>query len=183
MKKTIMILVVTMMSLPVLSQGKVALGVWQDAKLGLVGDNIGNPAGTIDLLVKLKMEGNQVGVGFITVSPMFEYADLEKPYYRYAADVAYTYNNFGLDNLQATASVNYGIIHHGGSFQVFGADFELSYSLTDRLGVSLLTQIVDRKDLAYRYGNKGTHGFIGDFKASGFIGLTYNIFGKCGRTN
>ena len=158
------------------SQNKIEFGMHQDLRLAVSEDATGNyKPFTLDFLFKFKMEGHESKNGYLTISPMFEYAELESIYKRFAVDVGFTFNNLVLRDLEFTPSVNWGILDHfGASFLVFGFDFELSYKINDFFKISGLIQSVDRKDLMYRYGTKT--GFTENIKFSGFIGVVISPF-------
>jgi hypothetical protein len=170
MKKAVLLLYLSLHTLIAVSQDRVGISVYQDARLALAKDNTGNyKPFTLDVLVKFNMEGKQSDVGYIVVSPMFEYADLNVRYTRYAADVGFTFNQSLIEGFSVTPSINYGIQdRHGRSWLVFGADLEASYEISDKVSINILGQSVERKDLQYKY-NDYKIGF------SGFVGVTYYL--------
>ena len=171
-KTKIAFLVILIMSLGyvALAQNKVSLSIHQDARLGLLGDDKGNDAGTLNILARFKMQGKQQkGYGYLVVFPEFEYADIGGNYRRYSANVGYTFNELIVDNFEASLFGGWGFIdRYAKAFFSAGFEAELGYKITDRFKVSLLAQLIDRKDLKWMYGNT-------EVRFSGFIGIEYNL--------
>ena len=160
MKKLILLLMMSL-SINMVAQEKLKLSVYQDVK--------SFTESTTDVLVKLKMTGKQDRLGYMSISPMFEYAELEGIYKRYAFDVGYSLNKLYIKNLEASISVNYGIQERWSkTFLVFGADAELLYKLTDNISLSILLQSVQRKDLLWAYEDRV-------IRFSGFAGITVEL--------
>lgn len=153
------------------AQERVSIGVYQDAKLGIIGDKKRNySAGTLDILINLKMQGNQQKYGYMIVYPSFEYAEIKDNYKRYSANVGYVLNRLIIDDFEASASIGYGFIsRYKKSLSSFGLDTSLSYKISDRFKITALCQIVDRKDLKMIWATKNT------IKMSGFLGLEFNL--------
>jgi hypothetical protein len=169
--KKLLVLIAFVLTFNVYSQDKVKLSFYQDAKLATMNDDHGNEAFTLDFLFKFKMTGKQQEFGYMTVSAVFEYAEIKGLYKRYAADVGYTFNKLIVDNFEATASINYGIQdRYGKSFLVLGSDFELGYKVTDNVTFSLLAQFVERKDVRWLNELEKT-----PIRFSGFIGITFEL--------
>ena len=171
MKKLILVLFLALFAFNINAQDQIRLAVYQDARLAVAEDKTGNyQPFTLDLLVKFKMQGYQKNGVYLTISPMFEYADIDGIYKRYAVDMGLTFNEALRWGLEITPSINYGMLDRWGlSWLVFGADLEASVEIFDDFRISILGQLVHRKDLEYAYGD--TH-----VVASGFIGVQYRIF-------
>jgi len=172
MRRLIIALLLTFTVISTQAQEEIRLAVWQDARLAVSKDKTETLSPfTLDVLAKLKLTGKQTDAGYLVISPMFEYADLDGIYKRYAVDLGFTFNQSLLWGLEVTPSINYGIQDRWGkAFLVFGADLEVSIEITDGLRVSALGQLVERKDLDWAYGGNK------HYQASGFIGLQYRIF-------
>jgi hypothetical protein len=170
MKKQFITICIILSVWTIQSQDGIRVGVWQDLRMAITGGHTDSyEAPTLDLLVKLKLMGNQTGAGYLVVSPSFEYADLEGIYKRYFVDVGFTFNKSLVEGLEVTPSINYGIQDRwGGSFNVFGTDLEVSIPVSRRLRVSALGQAVQRKDLDFEYGGHNV-------RFSGFIGVQYEL--------
>lgn len=168
MKNLILVLLMAF-TISVTAQEKIKVAFYQDVKLATMEDDYGNEPFTLDLLAKVKLTGNQEKFGYMVIAPMFEYAEIEGIYKRYAFDVGYTFNKLVINNLEATGSINYGIQDRWKkSWLVFGADAELAYKITDNISFSLLAQFVQRKDLQWAYGTKV-------IRFSGFAGVILEL--------
>lgn len=166
--KKYLLLVVLSLSFAFTQAQEIRLGVWQDARLAVTEDSQGRDPFTLDILTKVKLIGDDMGAGYLVVSPFYEYADLEIKYQRFGFDVGFTFDEF-LWGIEVTPSVNYSIIdREGRGYQTFGADLEASIPITDKLRLSVLAQGVDRKDLSAYNDRK--------FLISGFVGIQYVIF-------
>ena len=131
------------------AQDKVSLSVFQDVKFALQGDVArGYKAGTLNILARLKMQGNQDELGYFVVVPEFEHADLQGTYRRYSVNLGYTLNS--IKKIEVTPMINYGWIDRGVSTYSGGASIETMYKLTDNIKIGVLNQLVHRTDLPNR---------------------------------
>ena len=148
------------------AQEKLSFNVYMDPTLLLIGDDHGNDPGTLDILLKLEMQGNQYQYGYIYVYPQFEYADLEGgQYMRWAAGIGYTFNTI-FKRLEASPQVNFGALQRpiGTSFSwEFGAD--LTYKLTKRLKLSALLTYTQRQDLDFMWNLNN------EWRINGYLGV------------
>lgn len=150
------------------AQENISLSIHQDARLLILGDDIGNNPGTLNLLTRLKLNGKQDRLGYATITTVFEIANIEGNYKRYSAEVGYTFNEWS-NNFEASLYVGWGWIDRWGKSYFSGnANAELSYKISNTLKVSLLAQFTERKDLKYRYNDSV-------IRMSGFIGTTINL--------
>lgn len=140
--------------------------LYQDAKLLITGDNLGNDAGTLNLLARVELKGYQKKGYYFSVFPEFEIAALKDRYIRYSINMGWTFNQW-FQNWEYNVSVGYGIIDRF-TKAFFSSGGSMSISYGKNLKVSLLLQATDRTDLKYAYNTDG-------FKFSGFVGLKYNI--------
>lgn len=169
MKKTILTLLLLIACSLAHSQGGVSLSAHQDARLLFAGDDKGNAAGTLDLLFRLKMQGNQFKHGYIVVFPEVEIADLSITYRRYSANVGYTFNRLVLNNFEASATAGYGWIDRDGMTTFsFGATAELAYKFGSARA-SIIWQLIERSDLGMIYGKT-------EARASVLFGIEVDIF-------
>lgn len=152
-KKTILILVLWIVFNCIMaiwlnkaySQERVRLAVLQDVKLATVGDKDHNyDAFTADVLIRLKMAGNQQKYGYLTIFPQFEYAGLETPYTRYSANVGYTLNQFRFVELMPY--IGYGISNHDGSYKSISFCGELAIPI-GRFNIVIDGEYLKRKEL------------------------------------
>ena len=164
MKKYIYILL--FISSVISAQNKVSISIHQDTRLMILGDNKGNDAGTINILTRFKMQGNQQRLGYMIVFPEFEYAEIDGKYYRYSANIGYTFNN--ITNIEASLSIGYGSINRYGKSMFSGSGSgELAY-LLGNVKLSLIGQLTERKDLKNLWGTN-------EIRFSGFFGLEINL--------
>jgi len=152
------------------AQDKVSLSVYQDAKLGVIGDKVhGYDAGTLDLLFRFKMQGYQKEFGYLIVFPEFEYAEIKGLYKRYSVNVGYTLNKLVIDNTEVNASLGWGWIdRYGKTVFSWGASSEIAYKVSDKFKIVALGQLTERKDLKLFYGKN-------EIRFSGFIGIEFNL--------
>lgn len=165
MKQIIIILLLVLGTSSIHSQERVGISLHQDARLLVLGDKDHNiDAGTIDIVVSLKMQGNQQQYGYLTIYPSFEYAELsDSTYKRWSANIGYTFNKLIVDNFEILIAGGYGWIDRWSvNMSSFGADAILNYKLTNNIKLSLMSQLTDRRD-------------INKIKYSGFIGIQYDF--------
>ncbi len=140
------------------SQEKVSFSLLQDLKLATIGDNKrGYKAFTVNLLARIKMQGNQQRLGYMIIYPEYEYAELQSTYQRYSANVGYAFNNV-INNIELETAVSYGFINHDGVTRSLGFWFGTNYVINKALKINAGYQIVDRTD-------------INKIRYSGFVGL------------
>ena len=150
------------------SQNGVSISVLQDLRLATTGDGYYSP-GTLDINFNAKLEGKQGKVGYLIVVPEVEVADLDYGYTRFAFGVGYAFNDWNIKNVHTSIYATYGFILRGGlSTQSFGLNGDITYKVSDRVGIVALAQFQERSDLKLMYG-KGKIGF------SGFIGINFKI--------
>ena len=150
------------------SQNGVSISVLQDLRLATTGDGYYSP-GTLDINFNAKLEGKQGRVGYLIVVPEIEVADLDYGYTRFAFGVGYAFNDWNIKNVHTSIYATYGFILRGGlSTQSFGLNGDITYKVSDRVGIVALAQFQERSDLKLMYG-KGKIGF------SGFIGINFKI--------
>jgi hypothetical protein len=166
-----LIIIALILSSIVSAQEQLSISLSQDARLGILGDKEhGYNAGTINVLVKLKMSGNQQKYGFLSVYPEFEYAAIQGDYYRYSANVGYTFNKLLIENLEAGSFIGYGIGERNGlTWDSFSLNGELAYKLSSKIKLLLNAQFVQRKDLELMYNDNNVIRF------SGFFGIEFKI--------
>lgn len=155
-----------------IGQERLSLSVLQDAKLGIVGDSKhGYDAGTLDVLIRLNMQGNQQKYGYLVVFPEVEIANLKPNYVRYSANIGYTFNQLFINKLEVSGYGSYGWINREGmSTSSFGVIGEIGYKISDRFKILADLQVLQRKDLDVMYNDANV------IKWSGFLGLEIKIF-------
>jgi len=168
-KEIVLVILIITLSSIALAQSNVSLSIHQDVRLGLIGDDVGNDAGTINILARLKMQSNQQAFGYLVVFPEFEYAEIEGSYKRYSANVGYTFNELVVNNFEASLFGGWGFIdRYGKSFFSFGGSGEIAYVINNTIKASVVGQLTERKDLKYMYSKN-------EIRFSGFIGLEINL--------
>ena len=135
-------------------QSQISFAGMVDGTLLFFGDEEhGMDAGTLNMVIKSKWQGNQGKWGYVHVAPVFEYAQLTiEEYYRYSGEVGYTFNQFWLEGLEMGIYVDYGFIDRGLTTFSYGFGGQVAYKITNTIkGVASL-QFVDRTDLITIYG-------------------------------
>lgn len=135
-------------------KGSIAIAVYQDAKFLVVGDNKGNSPGTLDLIFRVKLQGNQDRLGYCIIFPEYEYANLKGgKYVRYSANVGYVFNQL-IKNIETSLAVGYGWIDRNGTLGSISINSELAYKVTDNLKLSVIGQYTQRQDIRiWRYSS------------------------------
>lgn len=147
------------------AQSRVSFSIMQDLKFATIGDaKRGYDAFTPNIVARFKMQGNQFKHGYLIVFPEFEYAAIEGNYYRYSANVGYSFNNLLFQYWTYTPAIGWGMIdRYGKSFFSFGASLEISYSISNTFNIVALNQLTERKDLLWLWGDNkiGYSFFVG----------------------
>ena len=165
MKKYIIIALLFIMAHLAKAQEQVSLAFLQDVKLATIGDkDHGYDAFTLNVIARVKMQGNQQKHGFLIVYPEVEYADLKQSYLRYSANAGYTFNQLFINNFEASLFGGFGFINRDGegssSLSLTG---ELGYRLSNRFKIVMDGQMVQRSDIQKNI-------------FSGFLGVEFKIF-------
>lgn len=142
-------------------QEQLSASIHQDFKLLVTGDKDHNydPL-TINVMARLKMQGNQQKFGYLTIWPQVEFADLKVAYYRYSANIGYTLNQFKWFELVPYAGV--GLVNHGKGYSNFSLGGEISVPIGKRFKASYVGEYTNRKEL-----KKNIY--------SGYIGIEFNF--------
>ena len=163
-----------------LSQEKVSLGIFQDARLMFLGDHRGNGPGTMDVILRFKIEGKQNKIGYFVYFFNYEHANLASTFNRYSLSAGYTFNTINLRNnflnrFEFTPIVGYGILLRDRSNSLdryynwsFGE--ETAFRVSPFMKISFLTQLMQRSDLKRKKTNNRR---VGRF--SWFIGTVFNL--------
>lgn len=155
-------------------QAQVSLGVYQDARLLVLGDNKGNAPGTIDLIATLDMRGNQFAVYYFNIKALYEYANLAGgKFHRYSVHTGWVFNKW-FENIEAGIFTGVGIIHRDKELRVGGVLTyslmgEINYKITDKLTASAHYELLYRNDLVGLYNEPNP------IKPNFSIGLKYQI--------
>ena len=131
------------------AQERVSISVLQDARLAVLGDDIGNDPFTPDFIVRLGMEG--IGrFKYVSLRTEWEYANLAGGYYNRGSLLGGY--NWIYDNLIMSAHVGPGIIQRrylkaSGGVLAFALNLDLYYGLNEQIGVVLSNQLLNRADV------------------------------------
>ena len=175
MKK--LILIVLLIPSFIIAQENIEIGVYQDFKLAFIGDDKGNDPFTPAFIFRFNMQGKQQSFGYMVVGFEIDYAELQGgTFKRYSVNVGYTLNKLYFDNLEANASVNYGMIDRWNIiFKGFAYSGTLSYKIK-AFKLSAISRFMHRKDKEYKYKNSAEFTINGtniDFDFA--IGVSYTI--------
>ncbi|ARV05448.1 hypothetical protein BTO04_01510 [Polaribacter sp. SA4-10] len=153
------------------SQNAIKVSFHQDLKLMAFGDNLGNRAGTIDIITRLEYESKEKKLGFFVFGLEYERALIAKGYTRYGAIFGYTFNNQLSDpKLYLTPAIGIGnIARDDNNTLSFSGSLQLAYKLGNRIKLSSIVQFTERTDLEKMYGKK-------EIRFSLFFGLEINLF-------
>ena len=148
MKSLLRILLLTL-ALNTYAQERVSVSVLQDARLAILGDDIGNDAFTPDFIVRLDMEG--IGrFSYVSLRTEWEYANLAGGYYnRGSLMIGY---NWLIDKLVLSTHFGPGIIKRrymkiNGGVLAFTLNAEASYPLNDYISLIISNQLINRADV------------------------------------
>jgi hypothetical protein len=163
-----------------LSQEKVSLGIFQDARLMFLGDHRGNGPGTMDAIIRFKVEGKQNKIGYFVYFFNYEQANLASTFKRYSLSVGHTFNTINLRNnflnrFEFTPIVGYGMLHRNRNNSVdkyynWSFSEETAFRISPFMKISLLTQLMQRSDLKRKKTNNRR---IARFSC--FIGTVFNL--------
>lgn len=153
------------------AQNNITASILQDAKLGIIGDKEhAYKAGTLDILVRVNMQGKQTKSGYLVIFPEFEYAKIKGDYKRYTANVGYTFNQFVMQGVEVQATAGYGWIdRYSKAFFSWTFTASIKYKISPNFKIILLSQLTQRKELTWLYGEK-------IWRASFFAGAEVPIF-------
>jgi hypothetical protein len=153
------------------AQNAINISFLQDFKLLAFGDELGNRAGTLNFIARIKYEAEDHKFGYFIYGLEYEKAFLSDYYSRYGAFTGYTFMDvFDNYNLHATPSVGIGLINRKQhNILSWSASLELEYFISNNLRISVLNQITERTDLKMLYDDL-------QYRYSFFIGLEVKLF-------
>ena len=158
-------------STSIYTQNSIKISLHQDLKLLAFGDNLGNRAGTLDIISRLKYESKKKKLGFFVLGIEYEKANIKNNYSRYGTFLGYNFNPlFNDDNFYLEPSIGYGVIHRKKfTPKSWSVSIQTAYKLGENIKLSSIIQFTERTDLKMLYSNKET-------RYSFFIGVEYNLF-------
>jgi hypothetical protein len=158
------------------------ISIYQDINLLYFGDKMGNDALTTDILIKYEIGMFKLKNSSVNFNVGLEYADLTTSnFYRFFVGIGYAFQVPVLKKIKFTGFVDHGLIFRGTgkkaggssesetSFMGVSLGLEASYPIYERLRVSAMYQLADRKDLAERIGTNKRLGH------SLFVGVKYEL--------
>ncbi|TXD49378.1 hypothetical protein [Polaribacter sp. IC073] len=154
------------------AQNSINFSLHQDFKLLVFGDQLGNRAGTLDLIARVKYEAKDRPLGFVIYGLEYEKALLADPYTRLGSFAGFTFMDIFNDyNFHATSSLGAGFINRKEhTLFSWSASIQLDYFITSSLKISVLNQLTERTDLKVLYGDL-------KYRYSLFVGLEIRLFG------
>ena len=152
-----------------LGQNNISIGIFQDAKLATIGDDIGNNAFTLDAKISIALQGQQFKNYFFSVNIEYEYAKIKGgDYSSVLITPNWTFNKI-INKLEFSGGPLVGILYRWNeSYGTYGTSFKFSYKITSRLKISILGQSIYRADLRWRWNTKG-------LSYNGYFGIEYKI--------
>lgn len=149
------------------SQEPISIAFHHDTKFLFIGDERGNHAGTIDILIKLEFPVKNFKKAYLTVFPSFEFADLHTgSLKRYSLGAGFIQKDIFLKKLYLGVYADYGFIERmENSTSSFGLHFEIFYKISNRFSLSYIHQIIERTDLKILY-NESNY-----IRPSSFVGF------------
>ena len=153
------------------SQNALHISLHHDFKLLAFGDQLGNRAGTLNFITRLKYETKDNYYGYMIYGLEFEKAFLTEQYSRYGGFTGFTFMDVFNDyNFHVTPSIGAGFINRTNvNIFSFEASLELEYFLSDKVRLSFLNQVTQRTDLKLLYNDL-------KYRYSFFVGIQYRIF-------
>lgn len=148
MKSLLRILLLTL-AFNINAQERISVGILQDARLAVLGDDIGNEPFTPDFIVRLDMEG--IGrFKYVSLRTEWEYADLAGGYYNRGSILAgynWIVNNFILSAHLGPGIIKRRYMKASGGVLAFALYLDLSYNINNRLVLVGSNQLLNRADV------------------------------------
>jgi len=148
MKSLLRILLLTL-AFNLNAQERISVGILQDAKLAVLGDNIGNEPFTPDFILRLDMEG--IGrFKYVSLRIEWEYADLAGGYYNRMGGMVGV--NYIIKHFVLSAHIGPNIIKRRymkteGGVLAWSFNGELSYNINDKISLIASNQLLNRADV------------------------------------
>lgn len=175
-----------------LSKGQestMSISVHQDLRLLMVGDEHGNSAFTPDLLIRLEAEAFKLKRSSFNLYFGIEYADLKSAtFQRFLLGLGYQTKLPFSEKFIFGIYIDHGIILRGknsflakskpvslknmddeSTFMSVSINFETTYPISQKMRLSFLYQIIDRRDLTSRFGTST------NIKGSVFVGVKFAL--------
>ncbi|WP_439127648.1 hypothetical protein [Polaribacter sp.] len=153
------------------SQNAINFSLHQDLRLLAFGDQLGNKAGTLNFMARLKYEAEDKELGFFVGGLEFEKALLKQHYSRFGGYGGFTFMDVFNDfNFQITPTIGAGFIQrYQKNLFSWSGSVQFEYLINNSLKLSFINQITERTDLEYMYKDL-------KYRYSFFIGLEIRLF-------
>jgi hypothetical protein len=147
-KATILILLITLSGY---SQNALGIQVTQDNKLFVLGDENGNSGLTPDISAKIVLQGNDSDLGYLTISPKYEWAQLSGgDYSRFGVEAGYSFHT-NILKVDIAPIIGYGyMFRHGSRAVSWEFSVEVKIPLAKNLSVISLVNLNQRHELKYK---------------------------------
>jgi len=147
--KSLLRILLLILALNTCAQERVSVSVLQDARLAVLGDDIGNDAFTPDFIVRLDMEG--IGrFKYVSLRTEWEYANLAGGYYN-RGSILFGYNwivkKFVLSSHLGPGILERRYMKASGGVLAFTFNADAVYNLTDRISLVASNQLINRADV------------------------------------
>jgi hypothetical protein len=148
MKKLLLILLLSL-GLNTYSQERISVSVLQDARLAVLGDDIGNDAFTPNFIVRLDMEG--LGrFKYISLRTEWEYANLRGGYYNRGSILVgknWIVKKFILSSHLGPSILQRRYMKASGGVLAFVFNADVAYQLTNQVSLIASNQLINRADV------------------------------------
>lgn len=153
------------------AQNAINISFHQDLKLLAFGDELGNRAGTLNFIARVKYEAEDHKLGYFIHGIEYEKALLSDHYSRYGAFTGYTFMDvFDNYNFHVTPSIGIGFINRKqNNLLSWSGSLQLEYFISDKVRLSFLNQLTQRTDLKLLYDDL-------KYRYSFFIGVEVRLF-------
>lgn len=169
----ILIIATLLLNITFLFSQSVGIAAYQDPTLALTKDGHGNTPYTFDMTFKVKLQGRDTGIGYLSINAKYRYADLNRNnstddptgyLMRYGLEAQY-YIHFGLEKWHFAPTIGYGIMQRSNTMAMSSWEFggEITFALTDN--IKLLAEGI--------YMERPEWG--GEFFPNGSLGIQYDI--------
>lgn len=167
-----------------LDEPRISLGLYQDGSLAVAKEEHGNSPFTTDVRLEIMLEGEYNGIGSFLLGITTEYADLsEFNFARYGIQLGYNFRNqrIVIGNLKSP-EFDYAIYGGAGvimrnfpednqNYTSLELTNELAYFFTEWFSVNLKGTLMQRGDLAEKYGDSSGSYRPWDWEFNGYVGL------------
>ena len=131
-----------------------SIGVYQDPKLAIVGDNERGIDQVLATSIYFRLEGNEQTYGRMYLSPFVNFTNLKNNYWRYGVEGGYIWNT-PVKNVEVFTGVGLGVINRfKGTYLSFNGSLGCWHDF-GRIRAGAIAQMIDRSDLEARWNTGG----------------------------